>query len=137
MALGIIVKNAVKAGPEEVAASLVDLTRNLPPEEADPLLSASARNIATVLARNDPSAAAEWVMGLPAFKNRSGVLSGVANEWARHDVEAVSDWLGELDRGADRDGGISGLVAQIASKNPAGASSGQMRSMTTTSARSS
>lgn len=80
--------------------------------------SGATHTLATAWTMQDPDAAAQWAMHLPADGNRSEALQRVAGAWLKRDPEAASEWIGQLPLGPDRDSGAHALVAEISGTAP-------------------
>ncbi len=80
----------------------------------------SVRFIADTWARDDPSAAAQWVANLPSPQrdNYSDVYGQLGGIWAQNNPVEASNWLERLPAGSNRDAAVFSFADTIASSDP-------------------
>lgn len=82
--------------------------------EQAPGAAASARQIASAWARQDPAAAAAWARDLRHAETQTAATAAIASQWAGRDAAAVRNWAFGLPSGSARDAALVQLVGATA-----------------------
>ncbi len=81
-----------------------------------------AKQLATVIAKQDGAAAAEWAMAMPDGPSRASAITAVARQWTRHDPRGAAEWLGRMPAGAEHDDAVREYATTVVFADPAAAS---------------
>jgi hypothetical protein len=95
-ALGYLIANPASASKGEQAPEMGGNQRHDP-------LSAAACNLASRWGIQDPSAAGDWVKGLPAGEVRTWAARNLVVQWAEYDPTAARRWIASMPAG-EREG---------------------------------
>ena len=79
---------------------------------------ALAKQLAAVLAKQEGSAAAEWVMSLPNGQARAAAIGALAEQWSQRDPRGAAEWLGQMPPGAERDSAVGEYAAKVVYADP-------------------
>ena len=88
---------------------------------ANDLTGALAKQLATVLAKQDGSVAAEWAMRRPAGPARAAAITAVAGQWGQRDPHGAAAWIGQMPGGNDRDAAVREYAGKVVYADPAAA----------------
>jgi hypothetical protein len=101
-----VITQSAKSEPEAAAQLLTQSTRSVQ--------MGAARSVATNWSRQNPRAAAQWVMGLSDARVRALALEPVVASWAVRDLASAERWTMGLPGGEARDQALGALLARQA-----------------------
>ena len=103
-ALGVVVDELFRQG-DEVAMQWIESMG----DEDERFLSGAASRVASEIARKDPAAAGDWVVGLNV-PDKERAVGSVAYEWGRKSPEEAAAWAAGLEEPELRSRGMSSVV---------------------------
>lgn len=117
-ALKSLIQSTSYQNPRESLELIDEMSRDLSPEELQKELGNSIRQVANGLARNDPTAAAEWVLSLPSDESQKQSIGNVISQWANYDNEGAANFVLSLEEGNVRDAAATSLINNLQHEDP-------------------
>lgn len=117
-ALAAVLPSLAKDDPVAASGQLATLL-NAPPDGMAKNLASSASTLAATWANDDPTAASQWAMSLPAGQSRDGGVGAISRAWSQYDAIAAAKWIGTLEAGSARDAAVKPLVTRVRQTDPA------------------
>lgn len=79
---------------------------------------ALAKQLATILAKQDGSESAKWAMAMPNGPARAAAMAAVAEQWSQRDPRGAAEWLAQMPPGAERDSAVREYAAKVVYADP-------------------
>ena len=70
------------------------------------------REVASIWARRDPNAAADWAIAQEPGPAQNSALAGIVSTWANDNPRGVEDWLAQFPAGEARDRSVAAFLAR-------------------------
>jgi hypothetical protein len=120
-ATNAILHEVAEHDPRRSASLFQDITSGQPPQNPQEAhaYQEMAREVASMWAHSDPSAAAAWALELPETGGmQRGAVAEATERWLRMDGMAAGEWILQLPEGGTRDAAAERVVHSVKNNDP-------------------